>query len=861
MNSKTRSRCFIHNSTESMFQVSLQTNDTIQQLPSDGIFNLLTPYLWFSLYVVIGIFFVTCAMMIIKKSLWRAFRLSFAFNKVVLLITVPRESLKEQEQQKTEQSTKEAIAVAETLFSTIGGMKAERGFSAFWLGRKDTLSFEIVAHNDLISFYVVVPKNIKQYIEQQIHAQYPSAEVLETTDYNIFYPDYHIVGSYLNFRKSYIFPIKTYKTIGSDTLEAVINSLSKIRGQDGAAIQIVVRSARKEWHTRGIKVAQAMHQGKKLNEAINIASGHMLLSIVNFIAGGAHESFKKKEELGKESYKMTQIEGEMLKGIEEKSSKAGVDANIRLIVSAKDKILAEQYLQNIEHSFAQFNLYEYGNVFHSSKPMFSNKELIIEFIYRHFNEKKQILLNSEEMASIYHLPLPTNQTPNIRWLSAKKYTAPNDLPNQGITLGFNEYRGERKEIRIAKDDRRRHVYIIGTTGSGKSVLMQEMAKQDIKNGDGVCVIDPHGSLIEDILPCIPKERIEDVILFDPSDVERPIGLNMLEANTTEEKDFIVQEMILIFYKLVSDPSMIGPIFEHNMRNAMLTLMADKEYPGTLVDIPRMFTDTEFQKYKLKHVTDVMVRAFWEKEMAKTTDYHKSEMLGYLISKLGRFIENEMVRNIIGQPCSGFNFKDVLENKKILLVNLSKGKIGEMPSYLLGLIIVSRLQIAAFSRAGETNKEHPDFYLYIDEFQNFITDSISTILSEARKYRLNLTMAHQYIGQLVNGQDTKIRDAIFGNVGSIAAFRVGVDDSELIAKQFAPVFNEHDVINIEKYNAYVRLLINNTVSRAFNMQTYPPIKGDPNIAKAIKEISRLKYGVNRATINADIIARSKLGADV
>lgn len=387
-----------------------------------------------------------------------------------------------------------------------------------------------------------------------------------------------------------------------------------------------------------------------------------------------------------------------------------------------------------------------------------------------------------------------------------------------------------------------------------------MIRQDIANGDGVCVIDPHGSLVDEVLEYIPKERIEDVILFDPSDVERPIGLNMLEANTPEERDLVVQEMILIFYKLVTDPAMIGPMFEHNMRNAMLTLMADTEDPGTLVEIPRMFTDTEFQKYKLRSVTDTMVRAFWEKEMAKTTDYHKSEMLGYLISKVGRFVENEMVRNIIGQRRSGFNFQNVLEQKKILLVNLSKGKIGEMPSYLLGLIMVSKLQIAAFRRASQTNKEHPDFYLYIDEFQNFITDSISTILSEARKYRLNLTVAHQYIGQLVNGQDTKIKDAIFGNVGTIIAFRVGVEDAELIAKQFAPVFNDNDVMNIDKFNAYVRLLINNTASRAFNMAAYPPIKTSTNYIQTIKEISRLKYGVRRANINAEILDRSKLGQE-
>ncbi len=284
-------------------------------------------------------------------------------------------------------------------------------------------------------------------------------------------------------------------------------------------------------------------------------------------------------------------------------------------------------------------------------------------------------------------------------------------------------------------------------GGGKSVLLGNMALQDIKNGEGLCVIDPHGDLIEDILQHVPKERAEDIIVFEPFDTERPIGLNMLEVDSDEQKDFAVQEMISIFYKLVTDPAMLGPMFEHNMRNAMLTLMADEEHPGTLTDIPRIFTDTEFQKYKIAKLRDPVVRAFWEKEMAKTSDFHKSEMLGYLISKVGRFVENSMMRNIVGQPKSGFNFRKIMDEGKVLLVNLSKGRTGEINAKLLGLILVSKIQIAALSRADMPESQRRDFYLYVDEFQNFITDAFSSILSEARKYKLNLVIAHQYLGQL------------------------------------------------------------------------------------------------------------------
>ena len=352
-----------------------------------------------------------------------------------------------------------------------------------------------------------------------------------------------------------------------------------------------------------------------------------------------------------------------------------------------------------------------------------------------------------------------------------------------------------------------------------------------------------------------------MIIFDPSDVERPVGLNMLEAKDEGTKDFAVQEMIAIFYKLFP-PEMIGPMFEHNMRNVMLTLMSDPNENGTIAEIPRMFSDADYQKFWVAKLKDPVVRAFWEKEMAKTSDFHKSEMLGYLISKVGRFVENAMMRNIIGQQNSGFDIREVMDKKKVLLVNLAKGKTGEVNSNLLGLIIVSKLQMAALGRADLPEAERHDFYLYIDEFQNFITDSIATILSEARKYRLCLIIAHQYMGQLSGGkeggQDTKIRDAVLGNAGTMSSFRIGVEDAEVMAKEFAPVFNEYDMINIEQYTAYIKLLVDNQSTRPFNMHTYPPIKGDPKIAEAIKQLSRLKYGRDRAIVEAEILERSQLG---
>ena len=401
------------------------------------------------------------------------------------------------------------------------------------------------------------------------------------------------------------------------------------------------------------------------------------------------------------------------------------------------------------------------------------------------------------------------------------------------------------------------MYMIGRSGTGKSTFISNMAIQDVLDGHGVCVLDPHGDLVEHVLENVPKERAEDVILFNPSDMERPIGLNMLEAKTEDQKDFAVQEMIGIFYKLFP-AEMIGPMFEHHMRNVMLTLMSDIQNPGTITDIPRMFSDDEFAKGWVKKLRDPVVRAYWEKEVAKTSDFHKSETLGYLISKVGRFVENEMMRNIMGQSKSAFDFREVMDKKKILLVNLSKGKTGEVNSQLLGMIIVTKLQMATMSRAELPEEQRHDFYLYIDEFQNFVTDSIGTILSEARKYRLNLIIAHQYVGQLVKNNDTTIRDAVFGNAGTICAFQIGVDDAEVLEKEFAPIFNAYDLLNIEKFTAYTKLLVDNAVPKPFNMVTYPPIKGDSERANMIRELARMKYGRDRRIVEAEIMERSQLG---
>jgi hypothetical protein len=457
-------------------------------------------------------------------------------------------------------------------------------------------------------FYLVCPHYLENYIEEQVHAQYPEAQIEKTEDYNLFSPKAEIRGTYLNLRRSPFFPVKTYKEGESDPLNALTNVLSKLSEDEGAAIQILVKPAFRSWAGKGLKVASLMQQGKKLKDALKEAGeasrtfervGSIIEGTVGIAASSLEEGKKseaKQQPVEQKMHKLSPLEEEIVKGIENKASKFVFECNLRIIASSNDAMRAELSLSNISNAFAQYDAGEKGNGFKNIKVKLD--QLVSDFIFRNFRMRGRFILSTEELTSLWHLPLPQTETPNILWLTAKKAPAPVNLPQEGIILGRNIYRGVEKSVRIKRDDRRRHVYIIGRSGSGKSVLLANMAVQDIQNGEGVCVLDPHGDLIEMILEHIPKERIDDVIYFDPADIERPMGLNMLEYRTDDQKDFLVQEMIAIFYKLFP-AEMIGPMFEHNMRNAMLTLMADKEQLGTIMEIPRIFTDKDFVQYKLK----------------------------------------------------------------------------------------------------------------------------------------------------------------------------------------------------------------------------------------------------------------------
>ncbi|MDD5043227.1 MAG: type IV secretion system DNA-binding domain-containing protein [Patescibacteria group bacterium] len=815
----------------------------------------------FLLLALLGFFVLFFIIFWIRNFLRQKGQTIYGFKKVVLAVRMPKDlGGEEKKEQAGLQKIQEMIAVAETFFSGIGGLRREKGWKTWFFGRQDQIALEIVVWRGLIYFYVACPLYLRDYLEQQIQAQYPDSVIEEVEDYNIFSPQGVILGTYLTLTRKNAFPIKTYRKLESDPLNTLTNSLSKIDEESGAAIQIVLRPAGVEWRKEGVHIATAMQQGKKLSAVEKKSAWGELGKTFKAAASSGAASKPGLPPKQNEPYRLSPLEEEMVKGLEEKSSKAGMEVNIRVMASAKSREAGKIILDNIVNSFNQYNIYQYGNGFRQSAPS-SLKKIIKEFIYRHFNENKKIILNTEEMASIYHFPLPTMETPRIAWLLSRSAPAPNNIPREGLLLGVNTYRGVKTEVRIKREDRRRHLYVIGMTGTGKSWFQEGLAVRDIKNGEGVCFIDPHGDAIEHILERIPRERAEDVIIFDPSDFERPLAMNILEYYSEDQKIFVINELLAIFEKLYDLKATGGPMFEQYMRNALMLIMDDPESGSTLLEVPKVLADEEFRKFKLSKCRTPVVKDFWEKEAQKAGgEASLANMVPYITSKLTPFIANDLVRLIIAQQKSAFNFREAMDSRKIILVNLAKGKIGEINANLLGMIIIGKILMASLGRADIPEEERKDFYLYIDEFQNFLTESVNVILSEARKYRLCLTIGHQYISQLVKNNDTRIRDAIFGNVGTKVCFRIGVEDAEHMVKEFAPIFSVRDFLNIPKYNAYAKLLIDNANPPPFNMATISLdeiARADAELAKNIRELSRLKYGRSRKVVEMEVLERTRV----
>jgi hypothetical protein len=709
---------------------------------------------------------------------------------------------------------------------------------------KGGASLEAAVHHvgEEIHFYVSVPEAFVAAVSRRIEGLFKNAVIEHAPEYNIFQEGGNSNGVWIGQGMHYALPIRTYQEAQTDTFSSVLSGLSNINEVgEGMTLQVMMRKAPDSYKKTIISIINNLRKGERFS---TIASKYSI-GVNDLVALLGPERVDENDRVV--------IDQDALRLLEEKISKPLIQINYRIVASSPSAHQTTTMLEGVSGAFSQFEA-PLRNKLVANKSR-SLKTLLYNVSFRRFDEKQTMVLNTQELASIFHFPTTTTISPNIKWLKSKEAAPPVNLPAQGVLVGETHYRGERKEIRISDDDRRRHFYIIGQTGTGKSTLMINMVLDDIQNGKGVAVIDPHGDLVETIAGLIPSNRADDVIFFDPSFVERPLGLNMLEYDTSrpEEKTFIVNEIQGIFNKLFSQETM-GPMFEQYMRNALLLLMEDADHePATLIDVSRIFTDDDYRKAKLERIANPVVVDFWTKEAIKAGgEASLANMTPYITSKFNNFVANDYLRPIIGQTTSSFKMRDVMDQQKILLVNLSKGKIGDINAGLLGMVMTGKILMAALSRGDISEKERRDFNVYIDEFQNFTTDSIAIILSEARKYRLNLTIAHQFIAQL----EEKVRDAVFGNVGSMAAFRVGAQDAEFLEKQFAPVFSQRDLINIDNFNAHLKLLIKGATSDPFNIQTLPHPDPDPNVLKKIEEQSRKEYGRDRRTVEQEILERMR-----
>lgn len=773
--------------------------------------------LFLLLFVGIGFF----AFFKVRKQLLKKDRNDKAKEWILYEIRVPRGNETE-------------IGVAEKMFANLVGIGGKgKGFAEKFTV-SNNISFEIMAVPGEIKFFVYTPKKLSDLVEKQILGSYQDAEVKKVEDYSIFSENSKVAFTRLKLDEDDYCPIKVAEDFTGDPLANVLSTLSKMSEGEGAMIQIVVSPSESKWQKNGA-------------------------SFVKKVENNNSDPEKKK----------INVSQEKIQGISKKVSKNGFNTDIRIVTTAADEAIAKMHLDNIVGAFDQFSnpgINRFKKVPIKGKEQ--EKEFMFDVVYRRTSIDHGSVLNVEELATLFHLPNKEITTPNINWLLAREIPADNSISSDikskdTIWVGNNVFRDKVKAICFEREDRRRHSYILGQTGTGKSWLMTRMIIQDIYNGDGVCFVDPHGQTAEMILERIPPERVEDVIYFNAADFDRPFGINIMEAYNEQHKHQIVNSFIALLIRLF-DPhnqGYVGPMMQQAVRNAMLTAMS---VPGsTLIEVVRILQDEKWVQEKwLPVVKDELVRRYWIDQVAKTDQKTKSESLGYFISKFDKFTTNLAIRNVIGQSQSSFDFREVMDGRKILIVNLAKGLLGEENMSFLGLLLVQKMLAAALSRENIAEDQRKDFFFYADEFQNFATDEFTSILSEARKYRLNLTLAHQYIGQLPEN----IKGAVFGNVGSLFIARCGTEDGNFLEPQFESYVKGTDLINQGLGHYYVKMLNRGSYPSPFSLDTrYGPkfpesgfdMKTNEEVARIIKQMSRLKYGRDVNIVNLDINRRSDL----
>lgn len=791
-------------------------------------FNLLLQwYVWIPIVLVLG--FLT----------WRNYRLAAEVvtknvDGDLLILEIPKTNDKKE-------------LAAEQMFASLHGilrdteeLKANDGF-------QEHLSFEFASVNGQIRFYVWVPRMLRSFVESQIYSQYPTVQIREAEEDYVAHERNHpvIYTSDITLSEDDVLPIKTFQSFEVDPLAGITGTLAKLETTgDEVWVQILVRPIADDWHKSTEEWVENVRGGK----------GSSVKTVGGWLSQALEALWKPPEDGDKVTMakELSDRDKTRISEAETKATKLGYEVKIRVAYLGQSQTTARQQMQAIVGTFKQFNSTNL-NGFKASGGSFA-KESLIPYRQREFG-KDSFILNIEELASVYHLPHTNVETPNIVWASSKTAEPPAKLPvltgnpavDENISaFGLTNFRGINHQFGMLRYDRSRHLYIIGQTGAGKSGLLELFALSDIFHNQGYAIIDPHGDLAVNNMKFIPGGRMKDVVYFNPSDTAYPVGFNPLEVTNPEQKSNISSEVIGVLKRMFGDSW--GPRLEYILRYTILALL---DRPSTtMLDISRMLTDKKFRKETLTYCTDSVVLQFWNIEFASWNDKFAAEAIAPVLNKVGAFTANPTIRNIIGQPKSTFNIRQIMDEGKILIVNLSKGLIGEDNAAILGSFLVTKIQLAAMSRSDIPNiADRRPFYLYVDEFQNFATDSFATILSEARKYALNLTVANQYIGQMT---DT-VRDAVFGNVGSMISFRVSADDAPILSKQFEPQFEAGDLLQMHNRHFIINMVINGEKTPAFSATTLalPPEQID-NSAQIIENSRRL-YSRPRAEVEAEINA--------
>ncbi|PIS21553.1 hypothetical protein COT51_02190 [candidate division WWE3 bacterium CG08_land_8_20_14_0_20_41_15] len=770
---------------------------------------------------------------------------SSSYDNVILLVKVPRDSGEEEE-------LKTAPLAAEQMFSSLHGLLR------ITPEIQEHISFEVFSTGDTFSkgergifFYVTTPKSVRDFVESQIYAQYPDAQIDEVEDYlSTIKPGGTMTGAYISTEKEDFFPIKTFRDFEVDPLSAVTGAMSKVNNDGCIWIQYLLCPLADGWQDEGHQYVDIVREGKKKSTfSLSAFAGEVITGVVDLLASipqaiiNPPEQYSSGKPLVKDPLPPRLSAGKelALKSLENKLSKMGFRTVVRVGSCAGTKEKAENQLRSVIATFKQYSISDLNGFTGGIYPPSIN-EFVDECRERSLPKNHAFILSTEEIASIFHFPSSTVETPAISWTKAKHGEPPLNLPTSDCTfLGKTTFRNQLVKFGIKDCDRARHTYLIGKTGTGKSTLFKNMIYQDIINGKGVGVLDPHGNLIDELLELIPDNRIKDVVIFDPSDADRPVSLNMLECPDQAQKNLMASGLVDVFKKHFGYSW--GPRLEYLLNNCILTLL---EIPNTtLLGITRLLSDDNYQKYIVYQIKDPMMRDFWTKEFIAMKGNQKliTEAIAPIQNKVGRFLSSSTIRNIVGQAKSSIRIDEVMDQGKIFLVNLSKGRIGEDNANLLGSMIVSRIAFMAMQRVNLPEDQRKDFFLFVDEFQNFASGSFASILSEARKYHLCLHLTHQYTAQLPE----EMMAAVSGNVGTIASFSLGAPDATILEPEFAPFFTENDLISLEMYHMYIKLMIDGQTSVPFSAVSLPPPDQNTGNKDKVMALSREVYGHDVAEV--------------